>query len=254
MDEFKEKLFVCFSAKDRYTIVQPIVYHLKNHGINVWYDRYEMVMGDNRYERNILEGAGKCKYALIILSENTDNSICASEEIRILESRYYKKDVTIFPVLYEMDPDNIPLKFTWIKNLIFKEVTHSSGSLEVCNHIVCKITQDILSVYEYQSIAQIIHSNISIPKPAKILLKKYVKIDSANLNARISLLYAVYIIIKSEYIDENSFCEIPIKTFEKLFTETLLNLLIDYRELWLLENSICVLINNYIDFCNESKI
>ena len=40
MKKFSDKLFICFSAKDRYVIAQPIVYHLKNYGINVWYDRY----------------------------------------------------------------------------------------------------------------------------------------------------------------------------------------------------------------------
>ena len=53
MKKFSDKLFICFSAKDRYVIAQPIVYHLKNYGINVWYDRYEMIMGDDRFKKNI---------------------------------------------------------------------------------------------------------------------------------------------------------------------------------------------------------
>ena len=100
MEDFSKKLFICFSAKDRYNIVQPIVYHLKNYGVNVWYDRYEMVMGDDRFKKNIEEGAGKCGYALIVLSPNTINSVCATEEINILKSRYYKKEIIVFPVLF----------------------------------------------------------------------------------------------------------------------------------------------------------
>ena len=41
--------------------------------------------------------------------------------------------------------------------------------------------------------------------------------------------------------------------FERLFSDTKLNLAIDYRELWLLENSICLLINLYTDYCIESS-
>lgn len=67
MDHSSRKIFICFSAKDRYDIVQPVVYHLENYGIDVWYDRHEMVMGDDRLKKNIEEGAGKCEYALIIL-------------------------------------------------------------------------------------------------------------------------------------------------------------------------------------------
>lgn len=55
-------VFICFSAKDRYTIAEPIVHHLKNYGVDVWYDRYAMVLGDNRVEKNLKEGAENCKY------------------------------------------------------------------------------------------------------------------------------------------------------------------------------------------------
>ena len=255
MENVENNLFICFSAKDRYKIVQPIVYHLKNYGINIWYDRYKLVMGDNRIEKNIVDGAGKCKYALIVLSKDTVNSICATEEIKILESRYYKNDVVVFPVLYELKPKDIPPVFCWIKDLIFKEADHSTGTLEICNHIACKITQDMLKTCNCKSITDVIHSNLSLPKSAKHLLQKYTCIDNANLNSRVSLLYATYTIIQTENIVATPpICELPIKVFERLFNETLLNLSIDYREIWLLENSLCVLIDYYVKSCTESKM
>ena len=255
MENVENNLFICFSAKDRYKTVQPIVYHLKNYGINIWYDRYKLVMGDNRIEKNIVDGASKCKYALIVLSQDTVNSICATEEIKILESRYYKNDVVIFPVLYELNPKDIPPVFCWVKDLIFKEVDRSSGTLEICNHIACKITQDMLKTSKFKTITDVINSNLPLPKAAKYLLQKYTYIDNANLNSRVSLLYATYTIIQAENLLETlPNCEIPIKVFERLFNETLLNLSIDYREMWLLENSLCVLIDYYVESCTESKM
>lgn len=255
MENVENKLFICFSAKDRYKIVQPIVYHLKNYGINIWYDRYKLVMGDNRIEKNIVDGAGKCKYALIVLSKDTVNSICATEEIKILESRYYKNDVVIFPVLYELKPKDIPPVFCWVKDLIFKEVDRSTGTLEICNHIACKITQDMLKTCNCKSITDVINSDLPIPKSAKHLLQKYTCIDNENLNSRVSLLYATYTIVQmGNFVATPHICEIPIKVFERLFNETLLNLSIDYREIWLLENSLCVLIDYYVKSCTESKM
>lgn len=255
MENVENNLFICFSAKDRYKTVQPIVYHLKNYGINIWYDRYKLVMGDNRIKTNIVDGAGKCKYALIVLSKDTVNSICATEEIKILESRYYKNDVVIFPVLYELKPKDIPPVFCWVKDLIFKEVDRSTGTLEICNHIACKITQDMLKTCNCKSITDVINSNLPLPKSAKHLLQKYTCIDNANLNSRVSLLYATYTIIQTEnFVATPPICELPIKVFERLFNETLLNLSIDYREIWLLENSLCVLIDYYVKSCTESKM
>jgi len=255
MESFSKKLFVCFSAKDRYDIVQPLVYHLKNYGINVWYDRYEMVMGDDRVKKNLEEGAGKCRYALIVLSANTIKSTCATEEIKILESRYLRKEVIIFPVLYELKPSNIPTVFGWIKKLIFKEADRTTGTLEICNHIACRITQDMLSSCKYKTIREIMNSGLHLPRSADLLLNRYIQIDYANLNSRVALLYAVYVIIVNTCDPATiPLSEVPTNAFERLFAETLLNLTIDYRELWLLENSLCILADYYFTYCAESKI
>ena len=52
-----KSLFICFAAEDRYRIVEPVVFHLKNYGINMWYDRYSLIMGDDRIQKNLIEGA-----------------------------------------------------------------------------------------------------------------------------------------------------------------------------------------------------
>lgn len=154
-----------------------------------------------------------------------------------------------------MKPCDIPPKFGWISNLIFKEVNRTTGTLEICNHIACKITNDMIDNCRYKTIEEIVNSNLNLPKPIKSLLEKYTKIDNANLNSRVALLYATYIIIVESYnLAIAVLCEVPTKAFERLFTETLLNLTVDYRELWLLENSMCILIEYYFISCTESKM
>lgn len=248
--------FICFAAEDRYTIAEPIVYHLKNYGIQTWYDRHTMVLGDNRIEKNLNEGASHCKYAIPILSKYTIASPCAMEELSIIKNRYYQNDVTVFPVLYELSPNEIPVPLYWIKELIFKEVDRSSGTREVCNHIACKITGDILHNYSYSNIQTILDASPSaLPSATQKLLYNYQRIDCANLNSRVSLLYAVYLIIYNTGLYPlNPDTNMVSKIFDRLFTETRLNLEIDYREIWLLENSICILISYYLESCTESKI
>lgn len=239
-------VFICFAAKDRYTIAEPIVHHLKNYGIDIWYDRYTMVLGDNRVEKNLKEGAEKCNYALIIISENTINSKCAMEEINIVKRRYCSGNVIVFPVLYEISPINLPSKLQWIKELIFKEVDRKSGTREICNHIACKITGDILKQYHYQNIKDIVSSKL-MPTATTAILECYLDIDFSNLNSRISLLYATYLtIIHSDTNKKITYFHLISKIYNRLINEMKLNLDIDYRELWLLENTICILCNNYL--------
>lgn len=213
-------------------------------------------MGDNRIEKNLYEGASKCSYAIAILSKNTIDSICAMEELSIIEDRCNQKDVTVFPVLYELLPECIPIELQWIKSLIFKEVNRHSGTREICNHIACKITGDILDNCNYKSIQDILNvDHRLLPSATYAILSSYQEIDCANLNSRVSLLYAAYLtIIHTKIIPYNSLITMISKIFERLLSEMRLNLTIDYRDLWLLENSICILVDCYLVSCIESRI
>lgn len=250
------KVFICFAAEDRYDIAEPIVYHLKNYGIDVWYDRQSLLLGDNRIEKNLNEGAGECTYAITIISHNTKDSVCTMEELSIINSRYKKNGVIVFPILYEIKPNEIPNELNWIKQIIFKEVNRSSGTRDICNHIACKITGDILSRYNYRSVKEILRiCPKELPNIVMELINSYYLVDENNLNCRVTLLYAIYLTIVNYHNDQNnSLHNLITKIFERLFSETRLNIEIDYRELWLLENSICILINDYLNYCMESKI
>lgn len=252
----ENKVFICFAAEDRYRITEPIVYHLKNYGVNIWYDRYALVMGDNRVEKNLIEGASKCKYAVIVISNFTTDSPCAMEELSILKKRYEIGDIFLFPILYEISPNSLSTDLLWIKKLIFKEADRKSGTYEICNHISCKITSDMLQKNKFKTIPNIIEdlSHI-IPTSTYLLLKSYQEIDAKNLNCKVALLYSAYITIKVLIkSSDNKSINMIYCIFERLFSETKLNIKIDYREIWLLENSICILVNQYICHCTESSI
>lgn len=150
------QLFVGFAAEDRYTIAEPIVYHLQNYGVKTWYDRQSLLMGDNRRKKNLEEGAGESAYACIVISKHTATSSCAMEEFAVIENRFRNGEVTVFPVLYELFPEDIPNELLWIKGIIFKEVSRSSGTREICNHIACKISEDLLINHPYKCIKDVL--------------------------------------------------------------------------------------------------
>ncbi len=113
----------------------------------------------------------------------------------------------------------------------------------------------MLSSCKYKTIREIMNSGLHLPRSADLLLNRYIQIDYANLNSRVALLYAVYVIIVNTCDPVTiPLSEVPTNAFERLFAETLLNLTIDYRELWLLENSLCILADYYFTYCAESKI
>ena len=46
------QIFLGFAAKDRYTVAESLLYHLENYGVPVWYDRHDLIIGDNRQKEN----------------------------------------------------------------------------------------------------------------------------------------------------------------------------------------------------------
>lgn len=46
-------VFLCFSVKDRLPLVNDFYHFLSNFGLEVWYDRKNIYLGDNRREKNI---------------------------------------------------------------------------------------------------------------------------------------------------------------------------------------------------------
>lgn len=251
-----DKIFICFAAEDRYTVAEPIVYHLRNYGFSVWYDRTEMLLGDNRLKKNIIEGVGQAKYVIAVLSNNSAASGCLIEELDMVKKRYRKSNLTVFPIIYEMAPQNLPNNLQWMRELVFKEVTKNSGTRAICNHIACKITEDILSDYKYSSL-KAIATNCEIPFFLGKLIESYLSVNKENINARVTLLYAIDLALQNIYLDDhlaNSHTKLVSRIFIRLFDETRLSLEVDYREIWLLENAVCILINIYLASRTDSSI
>lgn len=63
------QIFLGFAAKDRYTVAESLLYHLENYGVPVWYDRHDLIIGDNRQKENFEKGIIESKYAILIFSE-----------------------------------------------------------------------------------------------------------------------------------------------------------------------------------------
>lgn len=221
-------VFLCFSSKDRYDIAESVYYHLTNVGVPVWYDRKEILMGDDRNYKNFIEGVESCNYAIIILSPNSIASICANEEIDLIYKQYKQKKTYVFPVFYNINASGIPPKYGWMLKLVYKELNISNDSRSLCNHVTCKFLLDKIQNCKYKTIDELSDVFTGF---VKSLLFSYLQIDGNNFNARISLLYAAI-----EYLKEqNNLPSYCIKGTNYLFAETRLNLQMDLRDTLIFE-------------------
>ena len=230
-------IFLCFANADRYTIAEPVLYHFENFGIPMWYDRHNLVIGDNREEINFGEGIISQSYCVLIITKNIESNICANEEIQIVKSQYELGKMRVFPILYNITADELPVKYCWMKEIIYREVTDNSGTLMTVSSITYRYLKDKLQSFPYEHLFEL--KDVITDRYLSYLLKMYYSIDNNNLNAKMTILYCfncyLYSIINASL---PLYC---VKPFELLFSKTKLNIEIDFKELSILET--CVMLS-----------
>lgn len=230
-------IFLCFSSKDRYTIAESVLYHLKNYGLDTWYDYHTLILGDNKIGENIINGVQKCKYAILIMSPNFFDCECGNMELNVIKLLHQYKQIHVFPILYNIQADELPENYLWIKDIIYNESTSKTPSLPTCNQIVCKILKDQIDLYNFNELKLYSNSDGFIAQT----INTYFEMDERNLNSKITLLYCIY-----TYIKENSFNKLEqscSKILEHLFKYTKLNLEVSFKEMLIAEYAITIMIN-----------
>lgn len=244
MNYIPPQIFLCFSNKDRKTVVQSMMHHLKNYGMNVWYDYHETLLGDDLYESNFEKGILQTKYAIVILSNNFLSSKMANKELDLIFDQKNSKNITIFPIFYNITPDFLPCSYKWIKELKYREVTKRTGTLSTCHQIVCKIFSDLINNIDFQSNEDNLGGYFADDSYFKLIIKFYKSIDKNNLNARIATLFSIYFYIKNHYPEEiPKFVDC---IFERLMAYTKLSIKLDNRELQIMEKAIIFINNQYL--------
>ena len=100
MPDHNKRLFISYSSKDR-EFVSRIASDLKSYGVDVWWDKWEMKVGDS-INKKIQEGISSAGWLAVILSPNSVKSPWVEREISAALVRELElKDVFVLPILHE---------------------------------------------------------------------------------------------------------------------------------------------------------
>ena len=240
-----KKVFLCFSSKDRFTVVNSVLYHLKRYGVPVWYDYHELTLGDNRIDGNFNNGLNMCNYAVVIISPNMYDCSCGNDELDVIHKRYIEHNIHVFPLFYNVKATELPEKYFWLTNLIYNEINDVSGSLASCRQIVYKIVSDMTTNHSKTSIKEYLSIEDNYIRK---MLNVYNHIDDSNHNAKFSILYALYLYMKSIGVTVDKMCS---DTAEIIFKETDLNIPYPHKELLIMEKIVTIMLD--FDILNNHR-
>lgn len=244
-------IFLCFSSKDRYSIVESVMYHLKNYGLSVWYDYHKLILGDDRDYRNLVEGIEQNNHAIIIVTSNIVDCVCANDEIAVIHKQYTLGKIHVFPIFYKISALELPSEYQWLCRFIYNEIDDTTGTLLTCNQIILKYIIDKNRIYDIKELID--YEKLSFQDNFIIeMLSTYFEIDSDNLNAKVLTLFSVfkYLICKYESYQYPNYC---MKTFKRLYDLTRLKLQINWKELSILENSLLLMLNIVNQYYKECR-
>lgn len=240
-------VFLCFSVKDR-EFAELIHNHLMDFGIDVWYDKKNIMLGDKRIYANINNGVknNNIKYAVILYSKNFVNGKICVDEYDILLERYNQKNIELFPIFLEGDPVDIPEKYNLCKKLVFKAIKNPSIDFYTASlYILAKIIQDEISTCEIKNISQYIEIYNEDNSVVNQLLIDYDNVCKDNYNMRLGILYSLFIHV--DFLTHTSYTHKKTMTF-LFYRACNIPILSDNKEFYIMENIVLYYLHR-IKFC-----
>ena len=103
----RRDVFISHASEDKKQVAKPLADHLITKGYTVWYDEYEIVLGDSLSEK-IREGLKTSDYGVIVLSESFSEKVWTQKELAGMYAREVgeKRDV-IIPIWHGVSHEDI---------------------------------------------------------------------------------------------------------------------------------------------------
>jgi hypothetical protein len=103
----KYDLFICHASEDKKAFVEPFVKALKKKNLKVWYDRFELKLGDSLREK-IDQGLANSKYGVVVLSKAFFSKEWPKAELDGLLSRQTSEGKkVILPIWHDVDAEEV---------------------------------------------------------------------------------------------------------------------------------------------------
>jgi hypothetical protein len=99
-------LFISHASEDKADFVEPLVVALRSSGFEVWYDQYELTIGDSLLQK-ISQGLRECDYGVVVLSHNFFRKKWTQAELDGLFSIESTERKVILPIWKDVSVEDV---------------------------------------------------------------------------------------------------------------------------------------------------
>lgn len=118
-------VFISHASEDKDAVVRPLANELNKNGLSVWYDEFELGIGDSLSE-SIDEGLSSAEYGIVILSENFFGKDWTNYELRSLKAQQVDGEKVILPLWYGIGKEDVLEHSPALADLYAAEITQDN--------------------------------------------------------------------------------------------------------------------------------
>lgn len=114
-------VFISHAGEDKDSVARPLAEELSQRGVEVWFDEFELEIGDN-LRGSIDEGLSETRYGVVILSENFFGKNWTEHELEGLTAREMESDKVLLPLWYGIDKEAVQSYSPALANKVAKKI------------------------------------------------------------------------------------------------------------------------------------
>lgn len=99
-------VFISHASEDKDSVVRPLAIALKNKGVNVWYDEFELKIGDS-LRRKIDHGLSKSKFGIVVISRSFIKKGWTNYELDGLMTKAISGQQILLPIWHDITKQEV---------------------------------------------------------------------------------------------------------------------------------------------------
>lgn len=131
--------FIAHASADKDEVARPLAEALREMGLSVWYDEFELRIGDN-LRRKIDAGIANSKFGIIILSEHFFAGRWPQYELDGIVSRHGTDNQRILPIRHRISKEYIATQSPSLADIVARTTSNTN-----IKNIAAEITEVIMS-------------------------------------------------------------------------------------------------------------
>lgn len=142
--EFIYDLFLSHASEDKDDVARPLALALQEHGLSVWYDEFELRIGDNLVAK-LNAGIRDSRFGILVLSKTFFAKQWTIHELNMLERLWVTENHMLFPVWHDITLEEIWAYRAWLANIIGRRT-----DMYTIEEIADEIYEAILANYSHE--------------------------------------------------------------------------------------------------------